>query len=72
MCRMAQASSHSESKQTPELRSCRTKALKHYYHERIHQGSNRIIEPRHEANDGEIFFIERLSGLLKSYHRKAA
>jgi len=44
----------------------------HYHHERIHQGINRIIEPRHEGNDGEIICMERLGGLLKSYHRKAA
>jgi len=43
-----------------------------YHHERIHQGINRIIEPQHEGNPGEIICIERLGGLLKSYHRKAA
>ncbi len=46
--------------------------LKYYHHERIHQGINRIIEPRHKGNDGEIICIERLGGLLKSYHRKVA
>jgi hypothetical protein len=44
-----------------------------YYHTgRVHQGLGRIIDPRHEANTGEIFCRERLGGLLKSYHRKAA
>jgi len=46
--------------------------LTRYHHERIHQGINTIIEPRHGGNDGEIICIERLGGLLKSYHRQAA
>ena len=46
--------------------------LEHYHHERIHQGINRIIEPRHEDNHGQIVCIERLGGLLKSYHRQTA
>ena len=46
--------------------------LKYYYRERIHQGLGRIIEPRHEGKTGEIVCIERLGGLLKSYHRAAA
>ena len=29
-------------------------------------------EPQHEGHQGEIICIERLGGLLKSYHRKAA
>ncbi len=45
---------------------------KDYHHERIHQGFNRIIEPQHEGNQGDIICIERLGGLLKSHHRKAA
>ena len=55
-----------------QLRYVLSEYLDHYHHERIHQGLNRIIEPRHEGNDGEIFCIERLGGLLKSYHRAAA
>ena len=44
-----------------------------YYHTgRVHQGIGRIINPMHNNNTGEIFCIERLGGLLKSYHRKAA
>ena len=39
---------------------------------RLYKGINRIIEPRHEGNDGEIICIERLGGLLKSYHPQAA
>jgi len=31
-----------------------------------------IIEPVHEGKTGEIVCIERLGGLLKSYHRAAA
>ena len=49
-----------------------TEYLKYYHHERIHQGINKIIEPPHEGNQGEIICIERLGGLLKSYLRKAA
>ena len=45
----------------------------YYHHERIHQSLGRIIEPKHEINDtAEIKCIERLGGLLKSYHRLAA
>ena len=46
--------------------------LEYYHHERIYQGINRIIEPTHGACHGEIVTIERLGGLLKSYHRKVA
>ncbi|MEN6427373.1 MAG: integrase core domain-containing protein, partial [Phycisphaerales bacterium] len=46
--------------------------LQYYHHERIHQGFGRIIEPQHEGNQGEIICVERLGGLLRSYHRKAA
>jgi hypothetical protein len=38
----------------------------------VHQGINKIIDPKHEGNTGEIVCIERLGGLLKSYHRKVA
>ena len=55
-----------------QLRHVLSEYLEYYHHERIHQGINRIIEPRHEGNDGEIICIERLGGLLKSYHRQAA
>lgn len=44
-----------------------------YHHERIHQSLDRIIEPKHIIDDkAEIICIERLGGLLKSYHRLAA
>ena len=33
---------------------------------------NRIIEPQHEGNRSEIICVERLGGLVKSCHRKAA
>ena len=39
---------------------------------RVHQGLGRTIDPKHGGNTGEICSIERLGGLLKSYHRKAA
>jgi len=45
----------------------------YYHHERIHQSLGRIIEPKHNVDDNaEIECIERLGGLLKSYHRLAA
>ena len=55
-----------------QLRYVLSEYLHYYHHERIHQGLNRIIEPQHEGHQGEIICIERLGGLLKSYHRKAA
>ena len=55
-----------------QLRYVLGEYLKYYHHERIHQGLNRIIEPQHGRNQGEIIRIERLGGLLKSCHRKAA
>ncbi|MHC4881126.1 MAG: helix-turn-helix domain-containing protein [Planctomycetota bacterium] len=45
----------------------------YYHHERIHQSLGRIIEAKHKIDDAaEIQCIERLGGLLKSYHRLAA
>lgn len=45
----------------------------YYHHERIHQSLGRIIEPKHGImNTAEISCIERLGGLLKSYHKLAA
>jgi hypothetical protein len=45
----------------------------YYHHERIHQSLGRIIEPKHEIDDtADIQCVERLGGLLKSYHRLAA
>jgi hypothetical protein len=45
----------------------------YYHHERIHQSLGRIIEPKHKIDrNSEIKCIERLGGLLKSYHRLAA
>ena len=45
----------------------------YYHHERIHQSLDRIIEPKHAIDSkAEIVCIERLGGLLKSYHRLAA
>jgi putative transposase len=55
-----------------QLRHVLSEYLKYYHHERIHQGLNRIIEPQHDGHQGEIICIERLGGLLRSYHRKAA
>ena len=46
---------------------------KYYHNERIHQSLGRIIEPKHSIDEkSEIVCIERLGGLLKSYHRLAA
>ncbi|MHC4742843.1 MAG: helix-turn-helix domain-containing protein [Planctomycetota bacterium] len=45
----------------------------YYHHERIHQSLDRIIQPKHPIDEtAEIVCIERLGGLLKSYHRLAA
>ena len=45
----------------------------YYHHERIHQSLGRIIDPKHTIEEtAEIICIERLGGLLKSYHRLAA
>ena len=50
-----------------------TQYSEYYLHERIHQSLDRIIEPKHTIDDAaEIVCIERLGGLLKSYHRLAA
>ena len=47
--------------------------VSYYHHERIHQSLGRIIEPIHGTDDNaEIVCIERLGGLLKSYHRLVA
>jgi len=41
----------------------------YFHHERIHQSLGRIIEPKHEIEaKAEIACVERLGGLLKSYH----
>jgi len=55
-----------------QLRYVLSEYLEHYLHERIHQGINGIIEPQHERHQDDIICIERLGGLLKSYHRAAA
>ncbi len=45
----------------------------YYHHERIHQSLGRIIESIQKIDDdADITCIERLGGLLKSYHRLAA
>ena len=45
----------------------------YYHHEWIHQSLGRIIEPKHEIDEAaDIQCVERLGGLLKSYHRLAA
>ena len=45
----------------------------YYHHERIHQSLGRIIESKHKNDENaDITCIQRLGGLLKSYHRLAA
>ena len=45
----------------------------YYHHKRIHQSLGRIIEPKYELDaQADVHCIERLGGLLKSYHRLAA
>ena len=55
-----------------QLQHVLSEYIEYYHHERIHQGINKIIESKYQGNQGEIVTIERLGGLLKSYHRKAA
>ena len=45
----------------------------HYHHERSHQGlGNGLIEPLHESGDGPVVCDDRLGGILRFYHRRAA
>ncbi len=49
--------------------------LRHHHVERNHQGlGNKLIEPGDEVGrcEGEISCRERLGGLLRYYHRRAA
>jgi putative transposase len=56
-----------------QLEYALTQFQQYYHHERIHQSLGRIIEPKHNIdNTAEVQCIERLGGLLKSYHRLAA
>ncbi len=58
-----------------KLRNAVRQYLDHYHSERNHQGlDNRVIDPREEVAGvcGEIECQERLGGLLRYYHRKAA
>jgi hypothetical protein len=55
-----------------QLRYVLSEYLAYYHTGRVHQGIGKIIDPKHEGNTGAIICIERLGGLLKSYHRKAA
>jgi hypothetical protein len=55
-----------------QLRYVLSEFMEYYHTGRVHQGIDKIIEPKHEGNSGEIVCIERLGGLLKSYHRKVA
>ena len=57
------------------LRKAINEFVEFYHHERNHQGlGNRLIDPREEvgASEGSIACRERLGGLLRYYHRKAA
>jgi len=57
------------------LRNAVGQYLLHYHTERNHQGlRNKIIDPGEEVGqaDGEIACRQRLGGLLRYYHRKAA
>jgi hypothetical protein len=57
-----------------QLRYVLEEYLQYYHHERFHKALGRIIEPIPEYQDvsGKIVCVERLGGLLKSYHRRAA
>ena len=57
------------------LRNATTEFLLHYHGERAHQGlDHQILQPGPEVGQkvGAIACRERLGGLLKYYHRKAA
>ena len=57
------------------LRSAVFEFLLHYHTERNHQGlGNAIIDPGEEvgSSNGEVQCRERLGGMLRYYHRKAA
>jgi transposase InsO family protein len=57
------------------LRRAVTTYLEHYHAERNHQGlDNQLVEPQPElaAIAGNIECRERLGGMLRYYHRKAA
>ena len=57
------------------LRHAVREFLAHYHEERNHQGlENRIIDPGEEVgrDDGVIDCRERLGGMLRYYHHKAA
>jgi transposase InsO family protein len=57
------------------LRKAVVQFLAHYHEERNHQGlANKIIQPGDEVGQsrGDIQCRERLGGLLRYYHRKAA
>jgi hypothetical protein len=58
-----------------ELRSTTKEFLAHFHAERNHQGlDHKIIEAGAEVGQqtGDLVCRERLGGLLKNYHRKAA
>jgi len=57
------------------LRRAISEFMVHYHHERNHQGlGNRLIDPQDEAGslEGSLACRERLGGVLRYYHRKAA
>jgi len=57
------------------LRNAVREFLTHYHGERNHQGlNNKIIDPGEEVSQigGSIECRERLGGMLRCYHRKAA
>jgi putative transposase len=57
------------------LRNAVVEYLIHFHTERNHQGlENRIIQPGEEVGklEGEIICHNRLGGMLRYYHRKAA
>ncbi len=58
-----------------QLRNAIQEYLAHYHGERNHQGlDNQLIEPLDEASDpeGVVVCRQRLGGMLRYYHRRAA
>ena len=55
------------------LRYVVSEYAEHYHHERSHQGlDNALVDPIHECGNGPVLCHDRLGGLLRFYHRKAA
>ena len=60
-----------------QLRNAVSQYVRHYHTERNHQGLDNVLlsgdrPDSNQSDDGEVLYRERLGGLLRYYHRKAA